>query len=77
MKRLTEPILRLGASVVGDVLGYRAKVKKFLDGQTSPVSFRAYRVSMGIYEQRTVEATLFAMSLAVLVPASVPKRTLM
>ena len=53
MNRVTEPILRLPESVVQDVRGYRGRVKKFLDGQTSPVAFRAYRVPMGIYEQRT------------------------
>jgi len=52
MNRLTGPILRLPKSVVQDVLGYRAEVKRFLDGQTSPVAFRAYRVPMGVYEQR-------------------------
>ncbi len=48
-----EPILHIPQSVKEDVLGYRSQVKKFLDGQTSPVAFRAYRVPMGIYEQRT------------------------
>ena len=48
-----EPILRIPESVKEDTLGYRNKVKKFLEGQTSPVAFRAYRVPMGIYEQRT------------------------
>jgi sulfite reductase (ferredoxin) len=49
-----EPILRIPESVKEDTLGYRSQVKKFLDGQTSPVAFRAYRVPMGVYEQRTV-----------------------
>ena len=40
-------------SVKEDTLGYRSQVNKFLDGQTSPVAFRAYRVPMGVYEQRT------------------------
>ncbi|MHC4498724.1 MAG: sulfurtransferase TusA family protein, partial [Planctomycetota bacterium] len=35
-----------------DVLGYREHVSRFLQGETSAVSFRAYRVPMGIYEQR-------------------------
>ena len=48
-----EPILRIPESVKEDTLGYRNKVKRFLDGQTSPVAFRSYRVPMGIYEQRT------------------------
>ncbi len=45
--------MRIPDSVVEDTSGYRAQVKKFLQGQTSPVAFRAYRVPMGIYEQRT------------------------
>jgi sulfite reductase (ferredoxin) len=48
-----EPILHIPQSVKEDTIGYRSQVKKFLDGQTSPVAFRAYRVPMGIYEQRT------------------------
>ncbi|HOQ61541.1 MAG TPA: phosphopantothenoylcysteine decarboxylase, partial [Vicinamibacterales bacterium] len=35
-----------------DVRGFRREVEKFLAGATSPVSFRALRVPMGIYEQR-------------------------
>jgi len=52
MKPLAESILRIPESVKGDTRSYRSKVKKFLDGQTSPVAFRAYRVPMGVYEQR-------------------------
>jgi sulfite reductase (ferredoxin) len=48
-----EPILRIPESVRQDVLEYRAHVQEFLAGKTSPVAFRAYRVPMGIYEQRT------------------------
>ena len=40
-------------SVKQDVLAYRGQVEKFLSGETSPIAFRAYRVPMGIYEQRT------------------------
>ena len=54
MTKPEEPILHIPQSVQEDTLGYRSRVKKFLDGQTSPVAFRAYRVPMGIYEQRTV-----------------------
>jgi len=54
MSRLTEPFLRLPESVVQDTLNYRYEVKKFLDGETSPTAFRAYRVPMGVYEQRAV-----------------------
>ncbi len=53
MSRSKEPILYLPESVKEDILGYRSQVEKFLQGQTSPVAFRAYRVPMGIYEQRT------------------------
>jgi sulfite reductase (ferredoxin) len=48
-----EPILHIPETVKEDTLSYRSKVKEFLDGQTSPIAFRAYRVPMGVYEQRT------------------------
>ena len=54
MTKQEEPILHIPQSVKEDTYDYRSGVKKFLDGQTSPVAFRAYRVPMGIYEQRTV-----------------------
>ena len=54
MSKTVEPILHIPQSVKDDTLDYRSQVKKFIDGQTSPVAFRAYRVPMGIYEQRTV-----------------------
>ncbi|MHC4315027.1 MAG: hypothetical protein ACYSW3_21475 [Planctomycetota bacterium] len=47
-----QSILRIPKSVREDTLGYRSRVEKFLQGDTSPVAFRAYRVPMGIYEQR-------------------------
>ena len=47
-----EPLLRLPESVRQDVLGYREAVATFLRGETKPISFKAYRVPMGIYEQR-------------------------
>ncbi|MHC4075325.1 MAG: sulfurtransferase TusA family protein [Planctomycetota bacterium] len=53
MNRATEPILRIPETVKEDTLSYRSKVREFLDGQTSPIAFRAYRVPMGVYEQRT------------------------
>ncbi|MHC4389093.1 MAG: sulfurtransferase TusA family protein, partial [Planctomycetota bacterium] len=52
MAKANEPILRLPQTVVQDVLGYRAEAERFLEGQISPIAFRAYRVPMGIYEQR-------------------------
>jgi sulfite reductase (ferredoxin) len=47
-----QSILRIPKSVREDTLAYRSQVEKFLRGDTSPVAFRAYRVPMGIYEQR-------------------------
>jgi len=48
-----EPILHIPETVKEDTLNYRGKVEEFLKGLTSAVSFRAYRVPMGVYEQRT------------------------
>ena len=53
MSNSREPILHLPQSVVDDVRNYRNHVKSFLDGETSAISFKAYRVPMGVYEQRT------------------------
>ncbi|MHC4195332.1 MAG: Mov34/MPN/PAD-1 family protein, partial [Planctomycetota bacterium] len=53
VKIVKEPILRIPETVREDTLNYRSQVKKFLDDQTSPITFRAYRVPMGVYEQRT------------------------
>jgi len=53
MSRPQKPILRIPESVKQDTLAYRSRVGKFLDGKTSPIAFRAYRVPMGVYEQRT------------------------
>ncbi|MFQ6034289.1 MAG: sulfurtransferase TusA family protein [Sedimentisphaerales bacterium] len=52
MNKVKQPILHIPELVKQDVLDYREHVEKFLRGETSPVSFRAYRVPMGIYEQR-------------------------
>ncbi|MHC4394637.1 MAG: sulfurtransferase TusA family protein [Planctomycetota bacterium] len=52
MSRTEEPILQIPQSVKEDTLNYHSRVEKFLEGQTSPIAFRAYRVPMGIYEQR-------------------------
>ena len=52
-KQPTSPILRIPDTVREDVLGYRDQVAKFLRGETRPISFKAYRVPMGIYGQRT------------------------
>ena len=45
--------LHVPESVRRDTLAFRSRVEAFLRGETSPVAFRAYRVPMGIYEQRT------------------------
>ena len=52
MYKVRRPILRIPESVKEDTLAYRGQVEKFLQGQISPVAFRAYRVPMGVYEQR-------------------------
>jgi len=53
MSSQTKSILRIPESVREDTLNYRSQVGKFLKGDTPPISFRAYRVPMGVYEQRT------------------------
>lgn len=45
--------LQLPRSVVQDAYAFRGEVKKFLEGLIEPDTFKAYRVPMGIYEQRT------------------------
>lgn len=52
MYKVKEPILRIPESVKKDTFAYRGQVEKFLQGQPQPIAFRAYRVPMGIYEQR-------------------------
>lgn len=52
MAEVGEPVLRLPETVIQDVTAYREHLGRFLRGETSQVSFRAYRVPMGIYEQR-------------------------
>ena len=49
----TAPILPISENIAKDVLSYRAKLDSFLNGQISPIAFKAYRVPMGVYEQRT------------------------
>jgi sulfite reductase (ferredoxin) len=53
MSELKKSILRIPESVKVDTINYRSQVEKFLQSQMSAVAFRAYRVPMGIYEQRT------------------------
>lgn len=52
MDETKKAILRIPETVREDVLSYRENVGKFLRGETKPISFKAYRVPMGIYEQR-------------------------
>ena len=49
---MSEGILKIPAQVTEDVAGYREHVNEFIAGNTKPVSFKGYRVPMGIYEQR-------------------------
>ena len=53
MSKAEKSILQIPQSVKEDTLNYRSQVENFLKGETSPVAFRAYRVPMGVYEQRT------------------------
>ncbi|MFH1370079.1 MAG: sulfurtransferase TusA family protein [Planctomycetota bacterium] len=53
MSETQQPIMLIPDNIRQDALAYRAQVEKFLRGETSPIAFRAYRVPMGIYEQRT------------------------
>ncbi len=46
-------ILQIPENIRKDTLNYRSQVEKFIRGETYPVAFRAYRVPMGVYEQRT------------------------
>ncbi|MDP7286746.1 MAG: nitrite/sulfite reductase, partial [Phycisphaerae bacterium] len=48
-----EAILHIPQTVREDTLAYRQKVAKFLTDDKSAIALRAYRVPMGIYEQRT------------------------
>ena len=52
MGSIKEPILKIPDTVREDVLGYREQLAKFLRGEIRPIAFKAYRVPMGIYEQR-------------------------
>ena len=48
----TEPTIQIHATVRQDTSAYRLQVDRFLKAQVSPVAFKAYRVPMGVYEQR-------------------------
>ncbi|HEX2999190.1 MAG TPA: nitrite/sulfite reductase, partial [Armatimonadota bacterium] len=49
---MSETTYQLPQSVVEDVRSFRREVEKYLAGETNAVAFRAYRVPMGVYEQR-------------------------
>ncbi|MDO8302582.1 MAG: nitrite/sulfite reductase, partial [Sedimentisphaerales bacterium] len=44
--------MKIPENVKKDAIAYRGQVQRFLDGQMNPIMFKAYRVPMGIYEQR-------------------------
>jgi len=50
-----EQTLKLPEKVRRDTQAYRAQVERYIQGEQSPVAFRAYRVPMGVYEQRTAD----------------------
>ncbi|MCF7973377.1 MAG: sulfurtransferase TusA family protein [Phycisphaerae bacterium] len=50
--QIPDTIIQIHETVQQDTLDYRHQVARFLKGQVSPVAFKAYRVPMGIYEQR-------------------------
>ena len=52
MSSSTEPILRICQNIREDTAAYRGRVARLLTGDIAPAEFRAYRVPMGIYEQR-------------------------
>ncbi len=45
-------IIQIHDTVISDTLGYKHEVARFLQGQISAAAFKAYRVPMGVYEQR-------------------------
>jgi len=53
MNAATRPILEIPQTVIQDTEAYRDQVQRFVAGQVSPDVFRARRVPMGVYEQRT------------------------
>ena len=52
MSNRCKSLLNLPQSVVDDVRDYRSHVRSFLAGETTAISFKSYRVPMGVYEQR-------------------------
>ncbi|MFA6186627.1 MAG: sulfurtransferase TusA family protein [Phycisphaerae bacterium] len=70
-----EPILRIPENIVNDTLQYRTKVQEFVKGDHTEVAFRAYRVPMGIYEQRTAGRYMVRIRIAAgLLPAFQARR---
>ncbi|MGE4286684.1 MAG: sulfurtransferase TusA family protein [Phycisphaerae bacterium] len=43
---------QINDSIREDTAQFRAKVQRYINGETNAVAFRAYRVPMGVYEQR-------------------------
>ena len=64
MSETQQYILHIPDNVREDSLAYRAQVEKFLKGDTSAAAFRAYRVPMGIYEQRTSDRYMVRVRIA-------------
>jgi sulfite reductase (ferredoxin) len=52
MKDISKAVLEIPENIRRDTLNYRQRVDKLLRAETSPSQFKAYRVPMGIYEQR-------------------------
>lgn len=53
MPNQIEPILRIHPTMRDDILAFRQQVRRYMDEDVTPVAFKAYRVPMGVYEQRT------------------------
>ncbi|MHC4883825.1 MAG: sulfurtransferase TusA family protein [Planctomycetota bacterium] len=58
------PLLRLPQSVVADIQGWGREVERFKKGEITPIAFKAYRVPMGVYEQRKDDTYMARVRLA-------------
>ncbi len=52
MKNMDQQLLQIPHSVRKDTAHYRTKLDDYLNGHTSEIAFKAYRVPMGVYAQR-------------------------
>jgi sulfite reductase (ferredoxin) len=52
MSSSVEPILRICPAIRQETADYRNQVASFLSDEIEPADFKAYRIPMGIYEQR-------------------------